>query len=133
MAGTPRHRREREFGLLVGGVLCLLGGWWRYRGRFGSVPAVVLAVGAVLMLAGAFFPSILRGPHRAWMALAEALSGVMTSVILAIVYFGVVTPIGWIRKAVGGDPLRRRAAASGSYWFPYSDRQRDRRHYEKMF
>ena len=57
----------------------------------------------------------------------------MTSVILAIVYFGVVTPIGWIRKAVGGDPLRRRAAPAGSYWFPYSDRQRDPRHYEKMF
>ncbi len=67
------------------------------------------------------------------MALAEALSRVMTGVILAIVYFGVVTPIGLIRKAFGGDPLRRRVAASGSYWFPYSDRQRDPRHYEKMF
>ena len=38
MAGTPRHRREREFGLLVGGVLCLLGGWWLYRGRSGAFP-----------------------------------------------------------------------------------------------
>jgi hypothetical protein len=133
MAGTRRHRREREFGLLVGGVLCLIGGWRLYRGQGGPVPVVLLAVGFPLLLAGALVPSILRGPYRAWMSLAEALSTVMTNVILAVVYFGVVTPIGLIRKAFGGDPLRRRATASGSYWFPYSDRQRDPQHYEKMF
>ena len=133
MSSPRRHRREREFGFLVGGVLVAIGGWWLYRGRSGPAPPVLLAIGFLLVAAGAFFPGVLRVPYRGWMALAEALSIVMTNVILAVVYFGVVTPIGLIRKAFGGDPLRRRAPAAGSYWFPYSDRQRDPRHYEKMF
>ena len=67
------------------------------------------------------------------MGLAEALSFAMTHIILAVVFFGIVTPIGLLRKALGGDPLRRRAAAADSYWWPYSDRPRDPKHYEKMF
>jgi hypothetical protein len=133
MTGIRRYRREREFGLLVGGVFFAIGSWWLYRGRGGPATVVLIVVGSLLLLAGALVPSLLRGPYRAWMSLAEALSMVMTNVILAIVYFGVVTPIGVARRAFGGDPLRRRARAGGSYWFPYSDRQRDLKHYEKMF
>jgi hypothetical protein len=44
-----------------------------------------------------------------------------------------VTPIGFVKRLFGWDPLSRRAPASESYWRPYSDRQKDARHYEKMF
>jgi ABC-type uncharacterized transport system permease subunit len=67
------------------------------------------------------------------MGLAEGLSYVMTRVILALVFFFVVTPIGLVRKMVGGDPLNRRAARTESYWKPYLARQTDPRHYEKMY
>ena len=82
---------------------------------------------------GVLFPGVLRYPYRLWMKLAEGISYVMTRVTLAIVFFAVVTPIGLLRKAAGGDPLRRRARPADSYWWPYSARQRDPRHYEKMF
>ncbi len=126
-------RQQREFGLLVGAIFCALGGWWLYRGRLGAVAPVVLSIGGLLLLLGALFPGTLRYPYRFWMALAEVLAFVMTRVILALVFFGVVTPIGLLRKALGGDPLRRRARAADSYWWPYSDRQRNLKHYEKMF
>jgi hypothetical protein len=133
MRTTSPHRREREFGLLVGGVLCLLGSWWLYRGRAGAFAGVLLAAGALLVLLGALLPAVLGIPYRGWMKLAEALSVVMTNLILAIVYYGIVTPLGLLRKALGGDPLRRRSRPAESYWCPYSDRQRDPRHYEKMY
>jgi hypothetical protein len=133
MPASKRFRQEREFGLLVGGILALLGGWGVWRGRVGPVPGLLLSVGALLLLSGALFPFALRVPYRAWMTLAEALSVVMTNVILVLVYFGIVTPVGLLRKAVGGDPLRRRGKPTASYWLPFSDRQRDPRHYEKMF
>jgi hypothetical protein len=133
MIGGPRFRREREFGLLVGGILALLGGWRLWRGHGGTVSDVLLGVGALLLVMGLLVPGALRWPYRGWMALAEALSVVMTSVILTLVYFGVVTPLGILRKAMGGDPLRRRSSSAGSYWHPYSRRQADPHHYEKMF
>lgn len=126
-------RAEREFGLIVGGVLLLLSLWWVYRGKFPVISPITLPAGAALVLLGLVFPKALVWPSRAWLALAEVLSFVMTRVILAFVFFVIVTPIGVVKRLFGWDPLHRRAGASDSYWRPYSDRQRDPRHYEKMF
>lgn len=128
-----RLRAEREFGLIVGGVLILLSGWWLYRGKFGNLTQVTFPLGAALVLLGIVFPRALVLPNKAWMALADVLSFVSTRVILAVVYFLVLTPIGVIKRLFGWDPLHRRAPKSESYWRPYSDRQRDARHYEKMY
>jgi hypothetical protein len=126
-------RAEREFGLVVGGVLALLSAWWLYRGKFPSVSRYTLAVGALLVLLGLVLPRALVLPNKAWLAFAEALSFVTTRIILAFVFFAVVTPIGVVKRMFGWDPLHRRAARGESYWQTYSERQRDPRHYEKMF
>jgi hypothetical protein len=128
-----RFRVEREFGLVVGSVFVLLGGWWIYRGKFVSVAHVFLPLGALLVVFGLLWPRVLVLPNRAWMLLAEGLSFVTTRIILAAVFFLVVTPIGVLKRLSGWDPLNRRGARSESYWKPYSERQRDPRHYEKMY
>jgi hypothetical protein len=131
------YRTERDFGLLVGGVLLAFGGWWFYRGKYGSLSPLLLVVGASLALLGALRPQLLVVPNRLWMGLAEALGFVMTRVILGVVFFLFVTPIGLLRRLFGGDPLSRRARRSGvaveSYWKPYTERRRDPKHYEKMY
>jgi hypothetical protein len=126
-------RAEREFGLIVGGVLLLISLWWIYRGKFPHVAPITLPAGAALILFGLVFPRALVVPNKAWMALAEVLSFVTTRIILAFVFFGIVTPIGVVKRLFGWDPLQRRAARGDSYWKPYAERQRDPRHYEKMF
>ena len=126
-------RAEREFGLIVGGVLLLLSSWWIYRGKFHSATQFTLPVAGVLVLLGIIFPRALVYPNKAWMALAEVLSFISTRIILAFVYFAILTPIGVVKRLFGWDPLNRRAARGDTYWRPYSERQRDRRHYEKMF
>lgn len=126
-------RAEREFGLVVGGVFVLLAGWWLYRGKFTSAAHVILPLGSLLVLLGLVWPRALVLPNRGWMLLAEGLSFVTTRIILAVVFFLVVTPIGLVKRLSGWDPLSRRSARSSSYWKPYSERQRNPRHYEKMF
>lgn len=126
-------RAEREFGLIVGGAFTLLGSWWLYRGKFTSAAHIVVPLGLVLFLLGIIIPRVLVYPNKAWMKLAEGMSFVSTRIILAIVFFGVMTPIGLIKRAMGWDPLHRRSERSLSYWRPYSKRQQDPRHYEKMF
>jgi hypothetical protein len=130
---TRSWRAEREFGLIVGGVLLLLSGWWFYREKFPNARPVAMALGALLVLLGILLPRALVWPNKAWMALAEALAFVTTRIILAFVFFGIVTPIGIVKRWFGWDPLQRRAVAADSYWKPYAERQRDPRHYEKMF
>ena len=126
-------RADKEFGLIVGGVFVLLGGWWLYRGKFTTAAHGALPLGVLLILLALLWPRALKWPNKAWMLLAEGLSFVTTRIILGLVFFLVITPIGVVKRLSGWDPLSRRSGQSASYWKPYSERQRDPRHYEKMF
>ena len=116
-------RAEREFGLIVGGVFSLLGWWWIY----------FLVLGVPLILAALLIPRALMVPRKVWMKLAEAMAYVSSRIILALVFFLVLTPIGVIKRAMGWDPLFRRERSRESFWHPYPARQQNPRHYEKMF
>ena len=111
----------------------MLGAWWLYRGKFASAAHVVLQLGSVLVLIGVIWPRVLVLPNKAWILLAEGLSFVTTRIILGVVFFLLVTPIGVVKRLSGWDPLNRRGPRRASYWRPYARRQRDPRHYEKMF
>jgi len=124
-------RAEKEFGLIVGGVFVLLGLWWLYRGKFATAAYVLSAAGSILVLCGLLFPRVLIVPRCLWMKLAEAMAYVSSRIILAIIFFLVMTPIGLVKRATGWDPLQRRSATGDSFWQPYPDR--DPRHYEKMY
>lgn len=117
----------------MGAVFVLLSAWWIYRGKFTSAAYVLLPLGSALILLGLVFPKALIQPNRAWMKLAEVLAFIMTRLILGIVFFLIVTPIGVVKRLFGWDPLSRREGRSVTYWKPYSERQRDPRHYEKMY
>ncbi|HEY1404287.1 MAG TPA: SxtJ family membrane protein [Pyrinomonadaceae bacterium] len=132
-ARVRSYRAQRDFGLLVGGVFLAWGGWWLYRERFRTLAVALLALGALLMLLGAVYPKSLVVPNRLWMGMAEGMGFVMTRVILGVVFFLVVTPIGLLRRLFGGDPLNRRGARTESYWKPYTERRSDPKHYEKMY
>jgi hypothetical protein len=128
----PRtFRAEREFGLIVGGVFVLLGLWWLYRGKFTTVAYVFSTAGSVLVVCGLVIPRVLTVPRKFWMKLAEGMAYVSSRIILAIIFFLVLTPIGLVKRVTGWDPLQRRSASSDTFWHPYP--KRDRRHYEKMF
>ena len=132
---TPKtsFRVEREFGLIVGFMFILIGGWWLYRGAGKMAAPSFLGIGSALVILGLLFPKALVIPNRAWMALAKWLSLITTPIILAVIYFLVLMPIGVIKRLLGWDPLRRRAPSETSYWGPYNARQRDPRHFERMY
>ena len=130
----PRtFRAEKEFGLIVGGVFVLLGSWWLYRGKFLSAAYVLTIAGAALVLCGVLLPRLLVVPRKVWMKLAEGMAYVSSRLILAIIFFLVLTPIGLVKRAMGWDPLLRRSGSLDSFWQPYPERQKDPRHYEKMY
>ena len=127
------NRAEREFGVIVGGVLLALRLWWFYRGKFEIAGVVLTFIGSALVLLGAFAPRLLVIPRKLWMKLAEGMSYVSSRIILFVVFFLILTPIGLVKRAMGWDPLQRRAGSRESFWEPYPERQKNTRHYEKMY
>lgn len=122
---------DRKFGFVVGGALALLGSALVLAGSRLAGP-VLGGAGALLLLLGAAAPGLLGPLHRGWMAFARVLGRVNTALFLGLVFFLVLTPLGFAFRLAGRDELaRRRRRRTG--WVPYPERNRDPRHFEKMF
>lgn len=124
-------REERRFGFAVGAVLLLAGGGFLLAGSKAAGAGLALA-GALLVLLAAARPPALAPVRRAWDALARALGQANTALLLGLVYFLVLAPLGIALRLAGRDELARRRSGAGG-WVPCSDRGRDPRHFEKMF
>jgi len=112
-------RQLRRFGLAVGTVLVLVALAILWRG--GWVPGTgarwLAGLGAALVVLGLAAPATLRPLYRGWMGLALVLGHVMTRVLLTLVFFLLVTPIGVVRRAVRRDPIEKSPAPDlQSYW-----------------
>ncbi|MGD2079575.1 MAG: SxtJ family membrane protein, partial [Nitrospirota bacterium] len=84
----------RKFGLMVGGVFLLIAALAMLGDRSSALTAVLGLVGAALVATGAFFPGALRGIYRVWMGAALAVGWFVSRVLLSVLFFLVVTPIG---------------------------------------
>jgi hypothetical protein len=127
---TPSE--DRRFGWTVGGVFTVLGGLLLWRQRFAAA-AVAFALGATLLLLAAFFPALLARPHRAWLGLARVLGRVNSAIFLFLTFFLVLAPLGFVLRLLGRDELNRRGSPPASMWSPYPERNRDPRHYERIW
>jgi hypothetical protein len=96
----------RKFGLVVGAAFLALGGLLRWRDH--PTGALVLwCVGGSLIVPGLLFPTLLGPVYRAWMALALLLSRVTTPIIMGLLFYVVMTPMGWVLRLAGHRPLER--------------------------
>lgn len=107
-------REGRRFALTVGGAFLVLAAlaWWRERYLVANVLA---ALSGLLILAGLLIPTHLGPIERTWMKLAHAISRVTTPVVMAVMYFGVLTPTALIRRLFAQNPIEHHPA-EGSYW-----------------
>ena len=78
---------------------------------------IVVSVTAVIGLAGLVAPPVVRPVYVVWMALAFPIGWTVSHLMMAVVFYLVVTPIGIIMRMCGRDPMRRRIDRSAkSYW-----------------
>lgn len=120
----------RKFGLLVGGVFLLIGLWIFYSSQ-SFVGIIFISIGALLLLLGLLLPNLLSGAYKIWMGLAFALGWVMSRVLLIILFYGVITPIGFIAKIFGKQFLDLKFKdGKDSYWVKKPEEKID---YSKMY
>jgi len=124
-------RELRNFGLLVGGVFCLLGLVLWARGRT-HLPFLV--PGVLLVALGVLWPRSLKPVYLPWMVLAILLGFLISHLLLTIFFFVVITPIGLIARLSGKDFLRLKLDRKAvSYWIPRAGAPPSHADYEKQF
>ena len=132
MAERLSKAELRKFGLTVGGAFAVFGAisWWRGHEL---PPRVLWTLAALLMVPGAVAPAILGPVHRAWMAFATVLGHVNTRIILTVLFYLVMTPVGLIMRLFR-DPLDRSLRdRSTTQWIKRESQPVDPGRYERQF
>jgi len=108
-------KQIRKFGLVAFiffGCLCALGIW-----KQKAVPIYVFGFLALLGLGFILIPKPLRPLYTAWMKITHVLGRIITSLILALAYYLVITPTALIKRVFGGRPLPLKPNQdASSYW-----------------
>jgi hypothetical protein len=126
----PR-RTITSFALIVSGALLAIAAYQRWRGAEPWVVLTLVSIAAVLSLLSALAPSLLRPVYRGWMHFGEALGWLNTRILLTLVFFLVVTPIGLLMRLFGRSPITTRRR--DSYWTDVEPHSYGDRHVEKQF
>jgi len=104
MESDITNKQLRSFGLTVGGVFVGIGVWPLMI--YSSAPrwwSLILA--ALLILPAAMYPKSLFWPYKGWMMLGHILGWINTRIILGVIFYLIVTPIGVFRRWLGKDPM----------------------------
>ena len=105
MATIHTTKDLRHFGLLVGSIFVVVGVWpLLYHGQDLRSWAVLLGGGLAGL--GAVFPTSLKYVYQGWMRLGHALGWVNTRIILGVIFFGMLTPMGVVMRMMGKDSMR---------------------------
>jgi hypothetical protein len=96
----------RKFGLLVGGIFCVIGVWPAlYRGQ--PLRAWALIVGILLIVPALIIPRALGPVYRVWMLVGETLGWINSRILLTVLFYVVLTPMGSIMRMLGKNTMRR--------------------------
>jgi saxitoxin biosynthesis operon SxtJ-like protein len=132
MTEAPETSELRRFGLTVGGTFVLFGvvSWWR-----GHVlpPRVLWTLGGLLCAPALVAPALLGPVQRGWMRAAAVLGEVNSRIILTVLFYAVIAPVGRVLRLFR-DPLERSLTdQKASNWIMRVPRPVDPARYERQF
>ena len=106
---------DRGFGLVFAGFFALVSAlsWW--RGHVGWHYTLPLA--ALFLIVAYTYPRVLAPLNKLWLKFGLLLYKVMNPLVLGLLFFITITPIGLVMRAFGKDFLRLRLdRGAKSYW-----------------
>ena len=122
----------RKFGITIGVILLIIAGFlfWKEKESF----QILLTFGVTLCILGIAIPFILKPIYWVWMIFATILGWIMTRVILSLLFYIIITPIGLALRLIGKQVLELRWNKSKqSYWNYRIKENIDHGNYERQF
>jgi hypothetical protein len=122
----------RKFGITIGVFLMVVAGFLFWKGR--ESYTILLISGLLLSVLGLVMPIILKLVYWVWMVFAIILGWIMTRVILSVLFYVVISPIGLFSRMFGNQFIELKWDKSkDSYWNTRTTKQQNNVHYESQF
>jgi len=122
----------RDFGLIMAGMLILMFGFvlpWIFSYSIPYWPFIAAVVFAVLAL---LRPVLLGHVNRVWLKISDVLGWINTRLVMGIMFFLLVAPIGLLMRLFGKNTLSTKMSEEQTTYRVIT-KTRDKKHLEKPF
>ena len=105
---------EKKFGILFFIVFLIISLWPLLNN--GQVRYWSLIISSIFLVSAFLFPKPLKPLNKVWIKFGETLGRIIAPIVMSLVFFIVLTPIGIILKIFGNDVLRLKSSKKKTYW-----------------
>ncbi len=125
-------KQLKKFGLSVGGFLIAISAALLFFEK--ESYSVFLVIGSILIFSALLFPKFLKPIYKIWMIFSIILGFIMTRIILSVLFYSVITAIGFLSRLFGRKFLDLNFKTDEkSYWNLRSSSSELTEDYERQF
>ena len=129
----PSHKDLRIFGLTILIGFAIIGGIGFFFGKIEFAKWAWILSGLVCLLA-VTVPPIAKPFYWIWMGIAFVMGSIISFLIVALIYYFIITPVGLFMKIIGRDALKlkKKSFSGNTYWHDHPDISK-KESYERLF
>lgn len=133
-----KDRDIRSFGVIMLVALGLIGLYFYRKAAkagepAGALPVVLSAVGAAVCAAAWAAPRAMRPVYVGWMFLGKGIGTAVNTLLLTLVFYLVMAPMGMVMRLAKRDPLNRAFEPKAATYWQEREPHPERERYERQF
>ena len=105
---------NRSFGIVFFVVFIIIALWPVLKSEAPRIWSAIIAI--IFLLLGIFNSKLLTPLKILWIKFGEILGRFISPLIMAVIYFAIITPIGIFMRLLGKDLLNMKFPKKNSYW-----------------
>ena len=105
---------NRSFGILFGIIFAVIA-FWPLK-SVGEIRVWSLAVASIFLLLGLINSKLLYPLNFVWVKFGELIGKVVAPIVMALIFFIILTPIGLFLRLIGKDLLNIKLNQNKTYW-----------------
>jgi hypothetical protein len=105
---------NRNFGIFFSFIFIIISFWPLKDGD--SIKIWSLSISLIFLILGLLNSNILSPLNKAWFKLGVYLGNIISPMIMAIIFFFLITPIGLLMRILNKDLINLKKGNKKSYW-----------------
>ncbi len=104
----------RVFGLIWSAIFVAISTYPLFLDK--ALKLVPLIFALLFLIPSIFFPKVLTIPFKLWMKFGEIMNKIISKIVLFIIFYFLITPIGFITRLFGSDFLDKKINNKKTFW-----------------
>ena len=106
---------NKSFGIVFFVVFFIIS-FWDFNGEYYQIKFFPLFISVIFLALGLINSKLLTPLNLIWIKFGELLGKIISPIVMGVVYFIIITPIGFFVRLLGKDLLNIKFSKKDSYW-----------------